>query len=158
MRRSLAVTLLSLLLAACGGGLETRFGGIDYATDVTALHPFGVAVRCRPGESSCTDRAVQMLEPMLLSLGEPYTGPGVEDTSGSPVDGSLLLVFHRDPAVPWQSAEGTGMTKRVAVDAGSLLSGTGQAYVVLDAEDGTHRFRLSREIADALIATLYVRP
>lgn len=155
MRRSLALALWSLLLVACGGGFETRSGGIDYATDITALEPFGVAIRCQPGESSCSDHAVQMLEPMLQSLGERYAGPGVDDTSGSPVDGSLLLVFHRDPAVPWRSAEGAGLTKRVAIDVGFLLRGTGQAYVVVDTEDRTLRFTLSKAIADALIATLY---
>jgi len=157
MRRLLALIFSGFLASGCGGGFETRSAGLDFGTDVAALQPFGVAVRCRPRDSSCTDRALQMLEPMLLRLGDPYAGPGVSDSSGSPTDGSLLLVFHRDPAVRWQSTDGAGMTRRVAVDIGPYLLGIGEAYAIVDS-DAPLRFVLPHAAADELISSLYLRP
>lgn len=79
--------------------------------------------------------------------------------SGSPVDGSLLLVFHRDPAVAWRSTAGSaGWTKRVVVDLGRFVNQTGAAYGVADTEDQALRFILEDAMADALAEALYLRP
>ena len=157
--RVLALSVACLWIGACGGTFETRSGGVDFSSDVAALQPFDVGLRCRPGVSTCTDQVSALLEPMLVMLGPAYDGPGVEDASGSPVGGSLLLVFHRDPAVPWRSSDATGgSTKRVAVDLGRFVLGTGAAYVVLESDDQALRFSLPDAMAEGLLSALYLRP
>ena len=83
----------------------------------------------------------------------------VTDTSGAPADGSLLLVFHRDPAIPWAAANASGRTLRMAVDLGAYVLGAGPAYAVVDDASGdTSRYLLPNAAADELIKTLYLRP
>lgn len=155
VRYSVLLAVCSLALA-CGSTFETRSAGIDYVTDVGALRPFDLVPRCRPGDSSCSDRALQLAEPILRSLGDPYDGPGIADTSGSPADGSLPLVFHRDPAVQWTSPTGAGLTNRFAIDVGPYLLGSGVPFAVVDSSDGTIRFSLISRVADELISALYL--
>ena len=68
-------------------------------------------------------------------------------------------VFHRDPAVPWRSSDAAeGSTKRVAVDLGRFVLGTGAAYVVLESGDQVLRFSLPDAMAEGLLTALYLRP
>lgn len=154
--RHLVFLAACFFAVACGSAFETRSAGIDFATDAGALRPFDLVTRCRPGESSCSDHALQLAEPILRNLGDQYDGPGITDTSGSPAEGSLPLVFHRDPAVQWTSSTGTGQTKRFAIEVGPYLLGSGISFAVVDTDEGTLRFRLASQVADELISALYL--
>jgi hypothetical protein len=159
VRGSAQLILLALFLTGCSGGFELRSSGLDYPSDAPALAPFGLALRCRPGVSDCADAALSMQPQLALSLLAPYEGEGIVDTSGSPVEGSLIIVFHRDPAIQWTGGDRGGETTRMAVDLGPYAAGRGPAYAVVDdADGGTLRYGLPDPVADALVEALYVRP
>lgn len=149
--RRIGFPLLGMLLASClgpsvvGSGISVPAG--------PQLVEYELVERCgQPGDSSCTDRALDIAERILVNLGaaQPPTDP----------QASLAVPFtiqvDRDPPWEWRASDGTGGQTAVAiVDLEPFLEGRGPALVRIGGDDPGYAVpdELTRELIEALFLT-----
>jgi hypothetical protein len=117
------------------------------------LVTYGLAERCgEPGDSSCTDRALDVAERMLVNLGpaQPPTEPPAS------IAMPFTIQVDRDPAWTWRASDGSGGETAVAViDLEPFLESRGPALVRIAGDDPGYAVpdELARELLDALFLT-----
>jgi hypothetical protein len=149
-RTSLALATIALLASACFAPTTTSTG-ISIPGDPT-LGELGLRLRCvEPGDTSCTDRALEIAEAMLVRLGTALPPTDPDD----PLRVPFTIQVDRDPAWEWRSAGGPGGTTRmVAIDLEPFLAGRGDATARINGDDP--RFGVPAGLTTQLLDALFV--
>ena len=145
---------LAILLAGCGIG-STTGSGISVPTG-PQLNEFTLTERCQAaGDSSCTDRALEIASELLRRLGPPM--PPEDDRPAVPeVRVPFTISVDHDPPFEWDSADGTrGTTAGARIDLEPFLAGRGPAIVRIDATELT--YPAPDDVSQLLVDALFLR-
>jgi hypothetical protein len=141
---------LAFLLAGCFATSTTSSGiSVPAGPD---LDRFDLRERCGGGDPSCTDRAQDLISPILQSLGpanppRPAPAPGVLP---------FTIQVDRDPPWDWRSSDGSvGTTSNVVIDLEALLAGNGDAVARIGGDDPG--YPIPAALAQQLIDALFIR-
>jgi hypothetical protein len=149
--RAAAAIALAALLAGCGI-TSVSSSGIGHPVG-PSLEELGLRQRCSGEDTTCNDRALEIIRELMRRLGPRAESPEAHPPRDGQPDGLLLVTASSDPPFDFRavdSAEGT--TAEVVVDLTPSLTGGGNAYVVM--EPGA--FEIGPEGAGALLDALFV--
>jgi hypothetical protein len=147
-----AAVLLAALLAGCPL-TSTSGSGLGYSAEPT-LEALGLRERCVGQDSSCSDRALEVIRQLLDGLGPRVNDPVAQQAAEGQPDGVFVITASSDPPFEFRTADGSaGTTLDVSVDVTPSLEGRGAAYVVMEAG----AFEIDPEGARALLDALFVR-
>lgn len=153
--------LAAALLGGCAAAPAAAGDGISFPQPpLPSFAAATVALRCAPADRRCVDRAQQLATIVAANLAGPWDGPGVRDTSGTPLAGTFLVVVERASPLGWAAVvDGTtlrGTTRRMVVDlAGAVPDPAGTSYAVVDSGAGPRRFIVPPGLASQMLAALY---
>ena len=150
MRRA-AAALLAVLLAGCGIA-STSSSGLGYPAG-PSLEAFGLRERCGAEDSSCNERALDIIRELLRGLGPRAENPVAQGPMEGQPEGLLVVTASSDPQFGFRATDSSeGTTAEVVVDLTPSLDGDGSPYVVM--EPGA--FEIDPEGANALLDALFV--
>lgn len=148
--RGLALAIAALLCGCWATSLSS--GGMAMPGQPT-LGELGVAERCAPADPSCWEAAQELVEPILVNLGEAIDDPATDGPDAVPPGDRLIITFDSDPPFRWRSAVGgDGETTRAHIDLTDAVDG-GMAYAVV--VEG-RAFVVDAELARRLLDVLFV--
>lgn len=151
MSRAAPAVLFAILLAGCGI-TSTSSSGIGHPVG-PSLDEFGVRQRCAGEDSTCNDRALEIIRGLLGGLGPRVENPDAQGPMEGQPDGLLIVSASSDPPFEFLVADGTaGTTADVVVDLTPSIDGDGEPYVVMDAG----AFEIDPAAAAALLDALFV--
>jgi hypothetical protein len=165
-RRLPTILLVASLVSGCGlltgiGGRSASSLGWGLAGDI------GLEDRCRddraPGDdpAACQSAAEEAMLLIATNLGDTYAGPGIEHArpqAEPELAPAVSVMFEREPPFDWRAVDGSrGQATAMAVDLEPHFKGSGQAYAVLDTDQGTVRRLVPARLAERLLNAVFVR-
>ena len=151
MRRALCVAVL-LVVAGCWA-TTTSSSGLGHPVG-PSLEEFGFRQRCGDEDSSCTDRALDVIRQLLEDLGDRVEDPLAQPLTEGQPPGILVITASSEPSFDFRTADGSvGQTLEVALDVTPTVNGENASYVVMP----LGAFEIDPDGAAALVDALFVR-